>query len=75
MKGVPGYVKTERKFCMSDFDYEITMVFDNHPNFKSFMESDFYEEEALPALAEASSIFTEAPHRQSFVYADTVEDL
>ena len=47
------------------------------PSTQSYMESDFYTNEALPALAEASTIMLAdpAPHVQSFVYADSTEEL
>ena len=46
-----------------------------HFSTQSYMESDFYTNEALPALAEASTIMLEDPHVQSFVYADSTEEL
>ena len=42
---------------------------------QAFMGSDFYTNEALPALGEAAALMVEEPHRQSFVYADSIEDL
>merc|ERR1712110_382588 len=56
MANVPGYVKTIRTTCKSEFEYEVMFVFDSLDSFKTHDSSENREKELMPGVAKLKEL-------------------
>ena len=56
LAALPGYVKTKRTVCKSEWAYEVDIVFKDLASFKSYMESDVRNTVATPAFAKVAAL-------------------
>mmetsp|Transcript_34697 Transcript_34697/g.79138 ORF Transcript_34697/g.79138 Transcript_34697/m.79138 type:complete len:88 (+) Transcript_34697:206-469(+) len=52
---IPGYDKTVRTVCKSEWAYEVAIVMNDLDSFKAYMDSDFRKNEVLPRLVEVQA--------------------
>ena len=53
---LPGYVKSSRTVCKSEWAYEVDIVFKDLDSFKAYMDSDFRANVATPAFAKVLAL-------------------
>lgn len=64
----PGYVKTVRTVCKSEWAYEMEFVFDSYDSFVAYAGSDVKEKEVTPILEKATKLVGSEPYSGARVY-------